>query len=115
MGRFAPEAGHRSVNWGWGESLEVRRARPLAAAWSWHRDGRGKGKMLMNGSHSRLSVSSSALFTAVRDPAAEVGKVALPGHGCWVEKSGGETPAFPLLPRTFHSSGVLNNRKERNF
>ena len=77
--------------------------------------GWGKGKILMNGSHRHLSVSSSPLFTPVRDPATEVGNVALPEHGCWVEKTGGETPAFPLLPSTFHSSGVLNNRKGRNF
>lgn len=75
----------------------------------------GKGKILMNGSHSQLSASSFPLFTPVRDSDAEVGKVALPEPVCRVEGTGGETLAFPLLPGTFHSSGVLNNRKGRNF
>lgn len=74
----------------------------LGLTWGWGE----KGKILMEGSHSHLSVPGSPLFTPVRDSSAEVGKVALPEHGWWVEETGRETPVFPLPPSTFHSSGV---------
>lgn len=53
-----------------------------------------KSKILRKGSHSCPSASSSPSLTSVRDPAAQVGKVALSELACW----GGKRLEERLLP-----------------